>query len=384
MAVGDADALIIDDGELKDLWTVLVDLGISVAGREDYESDAAVSFIPLLLTTPGHVRACEGRGARPRIGRNLHVVVAESLSRNAKQALDRLSCDFVVQRPVEPTVVRLLAQHALFEGPEKRSGTRVAIGAATVVKEGRRSLPAMLTQISPGGCGLVVRQTVAVRREVEVALPADSRAATALSVHGRVVGLRRVPAAKEESYDLSIAFGPLSQRARVRIKALMTGHSVELRPRKGPVHPARAASASARAGSGGTTATPDSERRGDARHQYQRQLLGGMASGSRTLLGRDLSRGGMRVARDPGLGIGDEVTLAVHGGARPVVIRAQVVRDDADEGWFLRFGRLSGAAATDLEGLLTSLPTIGPGSDGGSAGAGPSVVVSEVLKKRPG
>jgi len=97
---------------------------------------------------------------------------------------------------------------------------------------------------------------------------------------------------------------------------------------------------------------------------------------SHALIGSDLSVGGMRVRPDPTLAVGAKVKLAIYGsaGIPPVLIKAEVTRDDGDDGLVLQFRKVSSGAAAALERLVESLP-------GSQGGVGPDVVVSEVLER---
>ena len=75
------------------------------------------------------------------------------------------------------------------------------------------------------------------------------------------------------------------------------------------------------------------ERRRAARHIYAgRRVVALGDQAARVLIGRDLSVGGMRVDRAPNLEPGQGLQLAIHvsAGETPLVVRAEIVRDDGD------------------------------------------------------
>jgi hypothetical protein len=118
------------------------------------------------------------------------------------------------------------------------------------------------------------------------------------------------------------------------------------------------------------------ERRKSPRKPFARQVLATGGGSSHALIGSDLSVGGMRVRPDPTLAVGAEVKLAIYGsaGIPPVLIKAEVTRDDGDDGLVIQFRKVSPAAAVALERLVESLP-------GARGASGPDVVVSEVLER---
>jgi hypothetical protein len=124
-----------------------------------------------------------------------------------------------------------------------------------------------------------------------------------------------------------------------------------------------------------------SERRVQERHELSRRIVALGDEAARVLIGRDLSVGGMRIDATPGLSMGDRLKVAVHvrPDGQPLVVSAEITRDDGPDGMALRFVDLSPEASTYLEEMVFALPTIIE-SDNSKEGAG--VVVSEVVGRR--
>jgi hypothetical protein len=78
------------------------------------------------------------------------------------------------------------------------------------------------------------------------------------------------------------------------------------------------------------------------------------------LMGRDLSRGGMRVDPNPLLAVGMNLRLAVHAETReaPMILSAMVVRDDGEHGLVLRFRDLSAELSRYLDYVIHALPLV--------------------------
>ena len=81
---------------------------------------------------------------------------------------------------------------------------------------------------------------------------------------------------------------------------------------------------------------------------------------ARVLMGRDLSRGGMRVNPNPLLAVGMKLRLAVHAETRetPLILNAVVDRDDGERGLVLRFGDLSAELSRYLDYVIHALPLV--------------------------
>jgi hypothetical protein len=81
---------------------------------------------------------------------------------------------------------------------------------------------------------------------------------------------------------------------------------------------------------------------------------------ARVVMGRDLSRNGMRVDPNPLLAVGMNLRLAVHAETReaPMILHAVVDRDDGDLGLELRFRDLSPELSSYLDYVIHALPLV--------------------------
>jgi hypothetical protein len=96
-------------------------------------------------------------------------------------------------------------------------------------------------------------------------------------------------------------------------------------------------------------------------------------------MGRDVSSGGMKVERLPGLEIGDRLRLALYGPSEPEAIKidAEVIRDDGEAGLALRFTHPSPETSRALEKFVACLPSVESLEDGEVDGMG--TIISEIL-----
>jgi hypothetical protein len=303
------------------------------------------------------------------------------LSRTMRSMLERSTCDVVVSSPVNPEVLRLLAQHALYRGEERRKAPRVAIGEPVKVKLGRRSVSATLAQLSMRGCGLVCKRAASTGDTLTVLFPASLTDSGNTSLEGRVVGARSVERDYEERHEVGVVFTTLDTNARRMLRAVMVSCGVGW---AAPVQRA-APDVGAPTLQEVTTKGPGAGSRQDRkapRGRFSGRALAGIAGATLTLIGRDVSAKGMRVRPEPSLQLGDELKVALHGqaGVPPIAVRAVVYRDDGAGGLYLRFLAVTKATEAKLEKLLAALPAVDAEPSGRTPR--PGVVVSDVIERR--
>jgi hypothetical protein len=361
-----------DEGELGDVRCLLRELGFAVARAEGPRPGGEAVLI-------SSVRCAFSRAPRAATPVRFHAVVTDRVSARLRRELERLRPDFVLERPVDATVLRLLVQHALHEGTERRRGARVPMRTAVRYRLGRRSHPARLIELSEGGCRLETKEAPERGQRLTVLLPLAHEGAGPLALEGRVVKAAPAPPGVPGSPFTSVAFLPQDAATRSTLRRLVTAAVAgggALRPR-----------ASRGAGLARSPAPPrDDEpprpappaRRRSPRGAYRRSVLASHAGGAHVLIGRDLSCGGMRVNPDPRLLVGQELKLVIHGraGRPPVVVKALVARDEGADGCVLHVRGLSSTARCRLEAIVQELPDLRAQDEGAR---GPNVVVSEVV-----
>jgi hypothetical protein len=373
--------VIVDDGELMEVRTVVRDLGVDFLETTVEEAGRGPLPAGLLVSTANHSVALERhRQSGDPSRRPLHLVVVNELSRTMRSMLERSTCDVVVSSPVNPDVLRLLAEHAFYHGEEKRRAPRVAIGEPVKVKSGRRPVSATLAQLSMRGCGLVCERAASAGDTLTVLFPASLTDSGNYSLEGRVVSTRSVERDYEEWHDVGVVFTNLVASSRRMLRTVMASRGVR---GASLVHLA-APGAGAPTLQEVTTKGPDAggrKYRKASRGRFSGRVLAGVDGEALTLIGRDVSAKGMRVRPESRLHLGDELKVALHGqaGVPPIAVRAVVYRDDGTGGLYLRFLAVTQATEAKLEKLLAALPAI----DAEPSGRAPSpgVVVSEVIER---
>lgn len=320
-------ALIADDGELGDVRDALTALGVRFA---DAEAADPGDEIPLLLTTTSRAPRRAAAGS-PGPRHLLHVVVAEA----GAQGLDRVPCDFLLQRPVSKELLRLLVERAGYVGPERRRTTRVALGVPVSLRIGDAERQAILAQLSVGGCGLVTGFPLEVDAPVRLALPQDLTGRRRLAIDGTVLSSRPTRTGDGATFDVSVVFGALALSDRVTLRALMAGQPIDFRPE---------------------SRLPRAVRGQAPRRGARRRPVAGRSGVARVVIGRDLSATGMRIELDPGLAAGDALELALYGSrnAEAVVLRGRTERDPEEDAWRVHFEDLGEHDARAIEALRSS------------------------------
>jgi len=369
--------LLLEDGDLEDLRSTLGELGFAVARPGEEPAGAAA----VLLSSPRCALARLPLGCQRR---HFHIIVTERMSSGLRREIDRVRPDFILERPIDPGVLGLLIQHALYTGPEKRRGPRVPLRESVRCRIGRVSRSATLLELSEGGCRLATKRSLERNQLLTVVLPPELMGGSALALEARVVGTAR----GNRPGPSSISFLPHDAATRAALRRLVAERVVT----SGALHPrklVRAVPAPSTPDEAPRPSGPDEAprpspagppaRRREPRAAYRRSVLASGAGSAHVLVGRDLSSGGMRVDPDPLLVVGQELKLVIHGsaGRPPVVVKASVARNEGEDGCVLRFHGLSAEARSRLEAIVRALPNARPADAGVQ---GPNVVVSEVVE----
>lgn len=384
------DILLLDDGELNNVAQLLEELGLSFSrlrGAETPERIAPPNL--LLITTPRHAQAVR-RGSPPggQPGRPVRIIAAPEDSTAMRRMLRRMGFQLLVRLPCEETIWRLLIRRALYHGDERRDEPRVAMGAPVSLTHDDAAQSATLMDISNRGCRLIGERTFQLGSPISIELTAQATGDQPLSLVGRVArvstdGTR----GGTHVHAASVIFDELDDSQQMRLAGVINRWSmgppsvsdpadadVEL-----PACPSRvipgltlddetdpAIRVGERVGVNvvrADTAVPadlGSERRVHARGAFTGTIVATAGQSRRVLMGRDLSAGGMRIERVPGIEIGDCFRLALYGPSplEPFEVAARVIRDDGEDGLALAFSEMSPRIAETLEKLVACLPEV--------------------------
>jgi hypothetical protein len=226
----DNPVLILDDGELESLRELLDDLGVPYGEREDWK-DVLLEEIPMpdgLLVSSSHyaLRADGVLHDLPADTRPLHVVITGKTSKTASTLIGRLDCDVVLEEPVHPTVLTLLVRRAFHHGEKRRTRERVAVNTPVKFKEGLRSYPATLVDLSHMGCKLTSRFAVEMGEEISVVLPKDLTGTKTTSVKGRVISGHDAGFSDSSEHAMSVVFCKPTLAVRRLLARIMSNHGL--------------------------------------------------------------------------------------------------------------------------------------------------------------
>lgn len=432
--------LLLDDGELDDVQSVLEWLGVAY-GR--VRGGAVVSEMPppreLLISTPRHIDSVADAGGDADL---IRIVVVNEDSPTLRSQLRDVGFDYLVRRPVHPEALRLLLMHCLYRGEERRREPRVPLGFEISFDTGVASRRATLADLSTRGCRLLTNFAIEAGKVIHVKIPEALGAAEALALEGRVLRMNFDPRQGEHGlYVVAVEFENVTAEMRNELEWIIedksegpprlaepekTPHSAppgrqrrgrrrELRetvspscppdPRSedSPTHDIEPVSTTPLGMSvdvklstpGPSEAEPydadeeeptlqdvdPADRRNTARRLYAQKVPAFGTQALRVLVGRDLSIGGMRIEPMPELELGDRLHLAIYGAPdeEPYLIWGTLVRDDGERGMGVAFDEVHPVVGEQLEKLIAGLPSFESLHDDEAAAMG--TVLTEVLDR---
>jgi hypothetical protein len=305
--------------------------------------------------------------------------------------------------------LRLLVLRALFQGTEQRLDPRIPANTAIDVRHRHdEASRAVLMDISNRGCRFLSPRALASGARVALEIPTDELDGEPLRLAGSVV---RSTAEDRDAFSAAVLFDhalPTDHRRRLTrlLNSLSRGagslHAEQdpsstdfLPPRPSPeiagltldaetdppLRVEREMALRIAGASEGTGAAK--ERRDNPRGPYPHKVVARGEEGRRVLMGRDLSRDGMRVEPLEDLDLGDRLRLSIFapGRAEPFAMRAVVARDDGERGLVLRFEGVESEVGDALERMVGGLPDLEALEAGETGNLGR--VVSEILPPDP-
>lgn len=334
--------LVLDDGELELVRELLGGLGAQFADVQALDETGELPEPEQLLITT--VRRADlhrlQRGVSSLSPRAVWLAFVDRDHESGRAPLQLKGFDFVVREPVHPMALRLLLLHALYRGDDQRQVRREAFGYQVEFETEGATASATLTDLSARGCRLFATEPPRKEARVRVHIPAEVAGGEALVLPGTV--LRREPAhvegGDEGDVSVGITFDTLEPELRKRLRRVLIERS-----------------------SGPAVLTEKSgrcRRRRQPRGSYASTVMALSEGAAHSLLGLDLSEGGMRVEPTPELAVGDRLRLAIHPRSEPFLVEAVVVRDDGERGLALRFEWIEPGAEAELRELVRSLPMI--------------------------
>src|SRR5262245_24799354 len=206
----DSAVLVIDDGELESVRQLLDELGAEAAHVRASQAGAVSNVSRLLITTAriAHSLRLE-RTMIPSPNRPTWIAFVSGDSKTQRTLLQKAGFDFLIREPVHPAALRVLLQRALFRGNDTRRAPRVAFGCHVKYRTGLWRRRAMLVDLSPRGCRLLMSGSLKTKSAIHIQVPADLAGGKSLSLSGHVV--RVSPADREggiaAEHSVGVRFG---------------------------------------------------------------------------------------------------------------------------------------------------------------------------------
>lgn len=370
--------LLAHDGELGDVRDLLEEMGVDYQEHcGDLQAEDQQILWKVIIGTSRQVLALQVGAAGEKPTR---IALLEEGARDPIPMLRRSGIDLMIQRPVDPTALRLLILHALYQGPEKRRHPRVTIGAPVRYRMGIRKRSALLADLSLRGCRLITKEPAQRDRRIKIFLGADLGGSGSLALRARVVRSGPTEGAGDGAYATAVTFDLVPRAEARRLREILAAHltSPASLERADAVRADTLDAVASVVAESSDAAPAAGERRQAPRYSIDRHIIALGVEAACVLIGRDISLAGMRVESHDSIEVGDELRVALHVGSRsePLVVQARVDRDDGHQGMMLSFHGLSEAAESYLGKLVGFLPILA--ARGGDQGSG--VIVSQVLE----
>jgi len=416
-AAMESSILLIDDGELDGVAGLLESQGRAFLR---FRGTAIPRDIPppqdLLIVTPrrmDRVRRGSPREAAP--GCPLRIIAANEDSSAMRRRLRAAGAQLLVRLPTDDEIWRLLIARALYRGHERRQDPRINIGSPVSVSDAGPGIAppqTMLIDVSNRGCRLHTTGHFCIDEPLAFTISPTGEDwdgdEEGLRVRGRI--RRIIQNSGEPGQMIAMTFDDdLPRHVRSGLARLInrwaSGPSASLRrpPVGAPAIPPCQLSSlpdlllddetdppvssqskiqvrfSADAEPETDTSTAVGDRRGDPRGQFDSTVVAESCDGPMVLLGRDLSPGGMRVEAVSELRLGDQFRLALHGPGAipPLIVHAEVVRDDGPDGFALTFLDVDTQTTRQIEKLVACLPEVESLERGEVGGIG--AILSELI-----
>jgi len=388
--------LVIDDGELSRIRGFLSGYGVELQHlRGNVILEDLEGSFDLVIATVKQTLEFEGSVDLASLpGKPVWIAVHAQDFLPLRVRLRRMGVQYLVQSSVGSEALRLLLAHSLYQGPERRDGTRLPVGVPVACRsEAGEGFRADLLDLTRGGCRLLVDAEFGLGTGVSFDLPARLAGGEKCELSGRVARIEPHPGTPRTR--VTIEFREIGVELLELLDSILQGKIIgTVVTRLGEDLSEETASTTIPAsnreapiGESESRVAPTPEappeyphKRTNLRTPYMRKVTALHGDSQFVILGRDLSIAGMRAVQIPGLPVGMELELAIYGaaGAEPVLVKAVVARDDGDLGTVFHFTEMAEWELPRLEAIVNAGSEIR--SLSGDA-AGDRVVVTRVRER---
>jgi hypothetical protein len=225
--------LLVDDGELDDVRSLLGELGLEFAHLRGGGIPKRVEPPrDLFLTTLRHAALARAwPQSADGLLRPVRIAFVDEDSPTARQSLRRLGFAYLVRRPVHPVALRLLLLRALYLGDERRDDVRVPVGVDVSLRTGLRRRDALLADLSRGGCRLVTDRALPAGARITLHLPRELVGDAELALSGQILRCERdAHALADGGFQVAVRFREPKGEASDRLARFLARRDVRLGP----------------------------------------------------------------------------------------------------------------------------------------------------------
>ena len=376
------EAIVIDDGELDDVVRILAELGVKTERQSPDDDTLPSDWIP-----PQHLLVVTAKRAlklhfslKTKSPSYSSISVADNDARMVCSAVRQLGYNYAISRPIHPLAMSMLLRQAVFPDNENRAVPREILGCSVSWWRGwGRKRPGTILDISQVGCQLLVGQDAAPGSGIKVRLPDGIADGRAITLTGEVIWSAR----ETSGTMLGVTFEKPSDQVLERLKQILAlpgpcrlsgeprlledsgikadgAKSKELKDEGPKVEDTTAAKPKPEPPQ--PEATPGDRRRG-VRAAIRQEVVALDHDSNQVkhlLVSSDLTVVGMRVEDHPSLALGDQMVLALYENSEggPLILSAEVARDDGRLGWWIRFTDVTPELRERLSEALNRFPPV--------------------------
>ena len=407
-------AVLVGGSALHEVAGILRDMGIETIECGPYDPQLAALDDARLLVVSAEIAMSDPIPVDTDM--LVGVAVCGDISETMRSQIRQQGFRYLLRPHVHPEALRLLLRYAIYAERDRRGKVRHPVGCEVGLRVGWKRSQGRLLDISREGCCLLVENPPQVGARIAIKIPAETVGGQALKLRGKVLrstpnaahsGRERTalgvilddiaPAARKILVDLCERWSesppmlPLGERAQVSTPAVEAhgerGFEAKSRTEASRTLVKSPSGSSAGGSSAGDSTTSESQTpppfavaRSTRRGVFEQEIVqvDEEARVVQALLGRDLSIQGIRVVRQLGLSPGNKLRLALFDTSqqKPLIVSAEVSRNDGESGLFLRFVDPSPEMITRIEAIIDRLPAVESIDPHGDAGVVPAGVVS--------